>query len=372
MTKSYIWTLPTRVFHWLFALLITLAFLSDDDDLLKYHAIIGYAILILLFFRIVWGFFGPKHSRFKDFPLGIKNVKDFLASLFSNESKYVGHNPLASYVMLGLLGFAFLAILSGALTYGIQEGKGIFSYLNSSFFKEMELFEEIHEFFANLLLFLIFAHLMGVFSDKVLHPKYETLKSIFNGYKKTDTNETVKLNIFQKIFSFIMLAVFIWFIYFNISNPTNQLNASIFKPQDFEAQNELFVSECASCHTLYPPNLLPKKSWEVLMSDLENHFGDDASLEEDETKNILEFLVKNSAENSTQQASLLFLKSIANKDIIAMSETKIWKKIHDDIPEDFFLHDEIKSKANCKACHLDIEKGLLDNDQIKNINSFIF
>lgn len=252
MNKSYIWTLPTRVFHWLFALLITLAFLTDEDNLLKYHAIIGYAILILLAFRIIWGFIGPKYSRFKDFPLGLKNIKEFLASLFTDGSRFSGHNPLASYVMIGLLAFAFLAIITGALTYGIQEGKGIFSYLNSSFFKEMELFEEIHEFFANFILFLIFLHLGGIFSDKLLHPKHETLKSIFNGYKKTEQNESVKLNIFQKIFAFLMLAIFIWFIYFNISTPTNVLNASVFKPQDYNVQNELFVSECASCHTLYP------------------------------------------------------------------------------------------------------------------------
>ena len=40
-----------------------LAFLSADEDRwLNYHAIIGYAILILLFFRIVWGFKEPKKT----------------------------------------------------------------------------------------------------------------------------------------------------------------------------------------------------------------------------------------------------------------------------------------------------------------------
>ena len=48
MKKSYIWSLPTRVFHLLFALFILIAFLTDDDKLLKFHAIAGYSILILL------------------------------------------------------------------------------------------------------------------------------------------------------------------------------------------------------------------------------------------------------------------------------------------------------------------------------------
>lgn len=123
--------------------------------------------------------------------------------------------------------------------------------------------------------------------------------------------------------------------------------------------------------TLYiPPNLLPKKSWEILMSDLENHFGDDASLSVEDTKNILDYLLKNSAETSTMQASLNFLNSIGDKDIIAMSQTDFWKRKHKEIPEELFSHPDIKSKANCKACHTDIEKGLLENENIKSLSDF--
>lgn len=119
-----------------------------------------------------------------------------------------------------------------------------------------------------------------------------------------------------------------------------------------------------------PPNLLPKKSWELLMGDLANHFGDDASLDEADTKNILDFLVKYSAETSTMQSSFNFLNSIDNKDIIAMSQTSYWKRKHKEIPDELFKNENIKSKANCKACHSDIEKGLIENENIKNLSTF--
>ena len=90
------------------------------------------------------------------------------------------------------------------------------------------------------------------------------------------------------------------------------------------------------------------------MDDLENHFGDDASLDVEDTKNILEFLLQNSAETSTMQSSLMFLKSIGNKDIIALSKTTYWEKKHKDIPKDVFKNEKVKSVANCKACHSDI------------------
>ncbi len=370
MQKSYIWSLPTRVFHLLFALLILFAFLSDDDKYLKYHSTIGYAILILLVFRFCWGFIGPKYSLFKDFPIGIKNVKEFLLNIFSQEQKYIGHNPLASYAMFGMLIVTFLAIITGILTYGVEEGKGIASFLNSSMFRKMEFFKDIHEFFANLLLFLIAAHILGVLSDRFLHKKYETLNSIVTGFKVTQKDESIKLNIFQKLFAIFIAILFVAFLAFVLYKPSNILNASIHKPVDYKAQNTLFAKECASCHILYPPNLLPKKSWETMMGNLENHFGDDATIDMESNKNILNFLVENSAETSTTKASWKFLNSIGEKDIIALSETKFWEKKHKDISKELFKHKEIKSKANCKACHSDIEKGLIENENIKNLSDF--
>ncbi|WP_419766374.1 MAG: cytochrome C [Arcobacter sp.] len=107
------------------------------------------------------------------------------------------------------------------------------------------------------------------------------------------------------------------------------------------------------------------------MDNLENHFGDDASLDEKDEKTILDFLVKYSAEKSTKEASFKILKSLENKDIIAITQTSFWKNEHKDIPKDVFLHNEVKSKANCKACHSDVEKGLIEDDKIKNISSFM-
>ena len=368
MQKSYIWSLPTRVFHALFALFIAISFLSAEDEWLNFHAIIGYGVLILVIFRIFWGLFGPKYSLFKDFPFGKQNIKEFLNHIFDANQKYVGHNPLASYIMISMLVIAILAVITGALTFGIQEGKGIFSFLNSSFFKNMELFEEIHEVFANLFIALIVVHILGVLVDKLLHKKHETLNSIISGYKIIDENKSIKLNIYQKMFSLLMFIFFIGFLALNLCNSKNIFVASKFTPIDYKVQNESFVKECSSCHTLYPPHLLPKKSWELLMSDLENHFGDDASISEELNKNILAFLVNNSAETSTIKSSFKFLNSIKNQDIIAMTKTTYWERTHKEIPKEIFNNKEVKSKANCKACHSDIEKGLIEKENIKNLS----
>ncbi|QKJ28185.1 cytochrome b [Aliarcobacter cibarius] len=256
MQKSYIWSLPTRVFHLLFALFILLAFLTDDDKLLNYHAIIGYSILILLVFRVCWGYFGPKYSLFKDFPANKNEAKEFLKNIFDDKQKYIGHNPLASYVMITMLVVTFIVIVTGVLAYGIQEGKGIASFLNDSFFKNMKLFKEIHEFFANFLIFLIVAHLAGIAVDRLLHKKHETLNSIATGYKMTVEDESIKVSFFQKLFAIFMFIVFIAFLIFNLYKPDNALVASKYEAIDYKTQNVAFVNECASCHTLYPTKFI--------------------------------------------------------------------------------------------------------------------
>ena len=256
MKKSYIWSLPTRVFHLLFALFILIAFLTDDDKFLKYHAIAGYSILILLVFRVYWGYFGPKYSLFRDFPANKSEAKEFFKNIFSDKQKYIGHNPLASYVMLAMLIVTFIVIVTGVLAYGIQDGKGIASFLNDSFFKNMKLFKEIHEFSANFLIFLIIAHLAGIAVDRLLHKKHETLNSIATGYKMTDEDKSIKLSFFQKLFAIVMFVAFIAFLIFNLYKPDNALVASKFEPIDYKTQNVAFVNECGSCHTLYPTKLI--------------------------------------------------------------------------------------------------------------------
>jgi len=216
MQKSYIWSLPTRIFHWTFALLITICLLTEDDFLLI-HIISGYLLLVPFTFRIIWGFIGPKYSLFKDFHLSIKKATDFIFNIFDKEHKYIGHNPLASIIMFSMLMIIPFVIFTGALVLGSEEGKGFFYYLY-----ENDFFEELHEIFANIFYILIFAHLVGIASDRLLHKEHGTLNSIFSGYKNTKENESIKLNFFQKlIFSIFFLLFFIFLVYliFDPNNP---------------------------------------------------------------------------------------------------------------------------------------------------------
>ena len=67
------WDLPTRIFHWALVVCIISAWASFHyapligDPLLKWHRWNGYTVLVLLVFRLLWGFFGGSTSRLSAF-----------------------------------------------------------------------------------------------------------------------------------------------------------------------------------------------------------------------------------------------------------------------------------------------------------------
>lgn len=123
--QTYVWTLPTRIFHWMLVVYIVLMFLtSETESFLNIHAAFGYGVGILIIFRIFWGFIGPKYSKFAEWPLSIKEIIEFILNFSNTKKIYTGHNPAASFVMLGIIVTVLFATLTGILTYGIQEGRG--------------------------------------------------------------------------------------------------------------------------------------------------------------------------------------------------------------------------------------------------------
>ena len=363
MTKVYTWSLATRLFHVLLILFILISYIvSDFDRLLDWHVAFGYGAGVLFLFRIVWGFMDVKYSRFKDFNFKTKDLIDYLTNLFTNKKSYISHNPASSWAIVAMIVLGLLSVISGALAYGTQEGMGVFSFLNKTLFRDMEFFKEIHEFIVNAFIFVIFAHIAGVLLDKIIH-KTDTLQSMINGYKKgAETN--LKLTLFQKIFAIFWIMTPILLIIYMLSNPSNILMKDSNKRVDYKSENTLFYEECSSCHIIYPPFLLPKKSWTKMMENLENHFGDDASLEEEDKNLIKNYLVKNSSETSTKESAYHITKSIKNSDIIAITKTDYWKKRHKKIDKEIFKSKEVSKISNCKACHKNFEQGLLNDRDI--------
>ncbi len=80
-----VWDLPVRIFHWTLLVLILAALLSGffaPEWWLNYHIWIGYAIVGLIIFRLIWGFFGSYYSRFVSFIFSPKILLDHLKGIW--------------------------------------------------------------------------------------------------------------------------------------------------------------------------------------------------------------------------------------------------------------------------------------------------
>ncbi len=373
MNKSYIWPLVNRISHILLIVFLATSYiLGDYKKLLDYHIAFGVALGVTFAFRFIWGYIGPQYSRFRDFDFSINNLKDYMLSVLSylfhvgkKSKEYVGHNPASSFAIVSMIVLTFLAIFTGFLAQGIEKNHGIFAFLHSDYFQQMELFSGIHSFFANALIFVIAAHVVGSLVDRFIK-KSDAIDSMLSGFKKTKELLHVKLNVFQVLFSFIWIGASLFSLYYMLFTKDNVLLASANVKQNYALLHTDFSKECSDCHMLYPPYLLPKKSWRLMMSNLENHFGEDASLDRVTNHSILAFLDKNSAEVSTQEAAFKINKELQkNGKIIAITKTNFWKNKHKNVDKRLFSSEIVKSRANCMACHQNIQKGLLDYRLIK-------
>ncbi len=112
-----VWDLPTRVFHWslafcVIALVITA---SLGGNAMEWHLKLGYAVATLLIFRVVWGFVGGHWSRFKQFFFSPLTILRYLRGKSMPEHE-VGHNPLGSLSVWGLLAIMGLQVATGLVS----------------------------------------------------------------------------------------------------------------------------------------------------------------------------------------------------------------------------------------------------------------
>lgn len=107
-----VWDLPVRLFHWSLATAFLVAFVTNRLGIayFKYHVWAGYTVLVLVGFRIVWGFVGTRHALFRTFVRGPRDVLTYVRSLMAVRDKtirqrhYAGHNPLGALMVVLLLG----------------------------------------------------------------------------------------------------------------------------------------------------------------------------------------------------------------------------------------------------------------------------
>lgn len=112
-----VWDAPTRLFHWSLVTCVLGLFITSriGGAAMEWHFRLGYAVLTLLLFRLIWGFVGGYWSRFGNFlyrPAQI--IRYLLGRGMPHQS--IGHNPAGSLSVWAMLGLLSVQVVSGLLS----------------------------------------------------------------------------------------------------------------------------------------------------------------------------------------------------------------------------------------------------------------
>jgi cytochrome b len=153
-----VWDLPTRLFHWGIVVLIGASWWSAQNAFEPWHFWSGYALLFLLVFRILWGFFGSSTARFSAF---LRGPADVVRYLRTGRWPIAGHSPLGALSVVAMLIALAVQIVTGRIQLSTENFvEGPLSHLVS--FEAAEAAHRIHAASFDILLALIGLHVAAI------------------------------------------------------------------------------------------------------------------------------------------------------------------------------------------------------------------
>ena len=128
------------------------------------------------------------------------------------------------------------------------------------------------------------------------------------------------------------------------------------------APDAVVMKECSACHVAFPPGMLPARSWHKLMAGLNNHFGENASLDPATVQHINNVLVANAADTGGRRSGAM--RGLGKDDTpLRITETPWWIRAHrGEVRPAAFKDPRVGSKSNCVACHRDAAQGVFEDE----------
>ena len=172
-----VWDPVARVLHWALATSIAAAWLTRHGGGV-WHEWIGYASLLIVALRFIWGWIGPRRARFSQFVHAPSTTLIYAGRMLAQrETRHIGHNPLGGWMILALLTTAALAGLSGWL------------YITDAYWGA-EWLENLHEALAIFLLMLVALHVAGVAVASWRH-RENLVAAMMHGRKRPPAGDDV-------------------------------------------------------------------------------------------------------------------------------------------------------------------------------------
>ncbi len=371
-----VWDPFVRLFHWGLVATVGVAGLTGfvlGPAWIRVHIASAVLAAVLVTLRVIWGVFGPTFARFSSFVvLEPGKLLDHVDDLRADRApRYIGHNPLGAAMVLALLASVLVLALTGALFLGGVYKTGPF--LDDLPYWAGRVSGVFHQLVALGLAGLVILHIGGVIFES--RREGENLAHAMVTGRKTLTRDAVvaprkRALILPSVLSalFLLGGAAYWAYAASREAPGPDGEGSPRGLPVAEASfDPAFAEECSACHMLYNPSLLRAADWRKVMATLDNHYGEDASLDPKTTQRITDWLVAHAAETADTRPAHLFALPVGPDGSPGMiNDTRAWRKLHDDALESgAFKVKSVGSAANCQACHKDAQSGMFSPFSIK-------
>lgn len=181
-----VWDLPLRITHWLLVVAVAGAWITHyvGTQAFAWHQRFGYAVLVLVLFRIAWGIVGTRHARFAAFVRGPAAIAAYLRGRAVQSTP--GHNPLGALSVVAMLLLLLLQAATGLFANDEIANTGPFyGWVSHSLSNRLT---SLHHENSEWLLVLIGLHLVAV-AFYVRFRRQPLLRAMLTGRKPASSVE---------------------------------------------------------------------------------------------------------------------------------------------------------------------------------------
>jgi cytochrome b len=185
--RRLVWDLPLRAFHWLFAASILASWGTAKLGFawMQWHIRLGYWMMGLVTFRIVWGVIGPRHARFTSFLKGPGAVMRYARGLGGRGegAASVGHNPLGGLMVILMLLLVIFQVSTGLFATDDIAYTGPFNPAVSN--STAELLTSLHHININLIWAAVALH-VGAIAYYAFVKRQNLVPAMLHGWKPAE------------------------------------------------------------------------------------------------------------------------------------------------------------------------------------------
>jgi len=210
-SKIQVWDLPLRIFHWVLVFTILAAYITGELGglLTDWHGRLGGLALGLLIFRLIWGFIGGTHARFKNFFPTTSKIKTYVKGHWNE----FGHNPLGALSVFALLASLATLVCTGLFANDDIGFNGpLVNLIDKS---QSDWLTGLHGLAFNALLTLVIFHITAI-AFYFFFKKKNLVKPMITGYQEISTETNRKVNrggIFKFIIATAIASLIVWAIF---------------------------------------------------------------------------------------------------------------------------------------------------------------